>query len=347
MLRKGSEFLLGLFYSDEETLVYDKIKLSYNLSQESIRELKSISFKFLGPLLMTRALYKQQQWRIDYIETSLTPQSRTVIDDTLMQSFICLNSSIQTAQYITNLFSFIGSPYTEDLTLIYEKLDKYIHPSIIQRKLIAQKVHGTGFDFNSLIEEEMKRGIELLEHTLGSPRKIYWEEKIIYSPIAVIKRTLRNGRLESELYTFDLEDSLRTEALNYIPSYYFLGILPDYYEKRMNETLRLFGKDGLYSNINKMKISNPNKEVLYIEEFMTQANDKISYGLILIPDEEKVKESNDLFFYKKKLRNMLNKNNDFERSVIDLNSRINPFDSWNLNSDEALEKIEKSLDGKQ
>ncbi|MFW9773605.1 MAG: hypothetical protein ACFFBY_13195 [Promethearchaeota archaeon] len=347
MLSKGSEFLLGLFYSDEETLVYDKIKLSYNLPEESIRELKSISFKFLGPLLMTRALYKQQQWRIDYIETSLTPQSSMVIDDTLMQSFICLNSSLKTAQYITNLFAFIGSPYTEDLALIYERLDKYIHPSIIQGKFVAQKVHGPDFDFNTLINEEMKRGIDLLEHTLGSPRKIYWEEKTIYTPIAVIKRTLKDGRLNSDLYTFDLEDPLRKEALNQIPSYYFLGILPDYYEKRMNKTLRLFGKDGLYSNINKMKISSPNKVVLYVEEFATRVNEKISYGLILIPDKDNIQESRDLFFYKKKLRNMLDKNNNFERSVIELNSSLNPFDGWNLNSEESLQKIEKSLDKKQ
>ncbi|MFX1497865.1 MAG: hypothetical protein ACFFBH_10085 [Promethearchaeota archaeon] len=347
MLRKGSEFLLGLFYSDEETLVYDNIKLSYNLPEESIRELKSMSFKFLGPLLMTRELYKQKSWKIDYIETSLSPQMSMVVDDTLMQSFACLNSSRKTSGYITNLFTFIGSPYTEDLAMIYERLDKYIHPSLIQEKLIAKKIHGPNFDFNALIEKEMKRGIDLLEHTLGSPRKIYWEEKMTYSPVAVIKRTLRDGILKSDLFTFDLDDPLRTEVLNQIPSYYFMGILPDYYEKRMNETLRLFRKENLYSNIIKIKISNPKKVVLYIEEFISKANNKISYGLILIPSISKVKEAGDLFFYKKKLRSMLDKSEEFERSVIELNSKINPFDNWNLNSNESLQKIEQSLDCKQ
>lgn len=347
MLRKGSEFLLGLFYSDEETLVYDNIKLSYNLSEESIRELKSMSFKFLGPLLMTRELYKQKRWKIDYIETSLSPLTMSVVDDTLMQSFTCLNSSRETAGYITNLFTFIGSPYTEDLAMIYERLDKYIHPSLIQGKLIAKKIHGADFDSNTLIEKEMKRGIDLLEHTLGSPRKIYWEEKMTYFPVAVIKRTLRDKILKSDLFTFDLDDPLRKEALNQIPSYYFMGILPDYYEKRMNEILRLFGKENLYSNITKIKISNPNKVVLYIEEFIYEANNKKSYGLILIPSTNKVKETGDLFFYKKKLRSMLNKIENFERSVIELNSKINPFDNWNLNTNESLQKIEQSLDSNQ
>ncbi len=346
MLRKGSEFLLGLFFSDDQTIVYDNIKLSHDLSKEAIRELKSISFKFLGPLFMTRNLYKQKQWKIDYIETSLTPQLRMKVDDTLMQSFTCLNSTRKTAGYITNLFTFIGSPYTEDLTMIYERLDKFIHPSIIQGKIIAQKIHDTDFDFNLLVEEEIERGIDLLEHTLGSSRKIYWEEKMAYSTVAVIKRTKKDGLLESDLYTFDLDDPLRKEALNCIPSYYFMGILPDYYEKMMNETLRLFGKDGLYSNIIKIKMSNPDMVVLYIEEFITNEDGKTSYGLILIPSNNKVKESRDLFFYKKKLRNMLDKNKNFERAVIELNSRINPFQNWNLNSDESLQNIERSLDSK-
>ncbi|MFW9971493.1 MAG: hypothetical protein ACFFDF_14960 [Candidatus Odinarchaeota archaeon] len=344
MLRKGSEFLLGLFFSDDQTLVYDNIKLSYDLPEKTIRELKSMSFKFLGPLFMTRSLRSQKQWKIDYIETLLTPQMRTVVDETLMQSFTCLNSSKKIAEYITNLFTFIGSPYTEDMTMIYDRLDKYIHPSIIQGKLIGQAIHGAKFDDNLFIENELKRGADLIEHTLGSPRKIYWEEKIAYSVVAVIKRTKKGELLESNLYTFDLDDPLRKEALDHIPSFYFMGILPDYYEKRMNETLRLFGKDGLYSNIVKIKVSNPDMVVIYIEELITDVDGTTSYGLILIPNNKKLKESRDLFFYKKKLRHMLDKNKDFERSVIELNSRINPFEIWNLNSDESLQKIEKSLD---
>jgi hypothetical protein len=346
MLSKGSEFLLGLFYSDEETLVYDNIKLSHSLSKKAIQELKSMSLKFLGPLFMTSDLIKQMEWKIDYIDTTLTPQIEQKIDETLMQSFTCLNSSRKVAGYLTNLFTFIGSPYTEDLTMIYERLDKYIHPSIVQGKLIAQSTYGDDFDLYKFIEDEIKRGTDLIEHTLGSPRKIYWEEKKAYSTVAVIKRTKNNGSLQSDLYTFDLDDPLRKETLEHIPSYYFMSILPDYYERRMNETLRLFGKQNLYSNIIKIKVSNPENVVLYIEEFMTNGDAKVSYGLILIPKNDKIKESGDLFFYKKKLRSMLDKNNDVERSVIELNSRINPFDNWNLNSDETLQKIENLLDSK-
>ncbi|MFX1358421.1 MAG: hypothetical protein ACFFA8_14205 [Promethearchaeota archaeon] len=346
MLRKGSEFLLGLFFSDEQTLVYDHIKLSYDLPEEKVQGLKSMSLKFLGPLFMTRNLFKQDQWKIEYIETSLTPQSRTKVDETLMQSFTCLNSSRKTAEYITSLFTFIGSPYTEDMKIIYEKLDKYVHPSIIQGKLIAQTNYDANFDLNLFVENELKRGADLIEHTLGSPRKIYWEEKMAYSTVGIIKRTIKDGLLESDLYTFDLDDPLRKEALAHIPSFYFMSILPDYYEKRMNETLSLFGKDGLYSNIIKIKVSSPNSVVIYMEELKTYEDGKTSLGLILIPSNEKLKESRDLFFYKKKLLSMLNKNSDFERSVIELHSRINPFENWNLNSDDSFQNIERSLDNK-
>ena len=89
MLSKGSDFLLGLFYSDEETLVYDNIKLSHSLSKEVIQELKAMSLKFLGPLFMTSDLIKQKEWKIDYIETTLSPQTEQKLDETLMQSFNC------------------------------------------------------------------------------------------------------------------------------------------------------------------------------------------------------------------------------------------------------------------
>jgi hypothetical protein len=346
MLGKGSKFLLGLFYSDEDTLVYDNIKLSHSLSKEAIRDLKSISLKFLGPLFMTRALYKQKGWKIECIETTLIPNVGKRFDELPIQSFTCFNSSKETAGYLTNLFTFIGSPYTEDLTMIYERLDKFIHPCIIQGKFIAQKIHHSDFNIYELVDDELQRGTELIEHTLGSPRKMYWEEKKSYSTVAVIKRDKKASLLESDLYTFDVDDPLRKESLNHIPSYYFMGILPDYYEKRMNETLRLFGIEGLYSNIIKIKVSSPDKTVLYVEEFKTDAEGKTSYGLILIPHNHEIKESRDLFFYKKKMRQMLDKNKDFESSIIELNSKINPFDSWNLNSNGSLQEIERVLDSK-
>ncbi|MFW9952058.1 MAG: hypothetical protein ACFFKA_18210 [Candidatus Thorarchaeota archaeon] len=346
MLRKGSEFLLGLFFSDEKTLVYDNIKITHKLPKVNIQELKSISLKFLGPLFMTRNLYIQKQWKIEYIETSLTPQTGKKVDETLLQSMACLNSTRKTAGHTTNLFTFIGSPFTEDLTMIYERLDKYIHPSIAQGKIVSQKINDTNFDFDKFIDDELKRGTELILHALGSPRKIYWEEKKAYSTIAVIKRVKKDRLLESDLFTFDLDDPLRREALNRIPSYYFIGILPDYYEKRMNDTLRLFGIEELYPNIIKIKISNPDTEVLYIEEFITNGDSKIGYGLVLIPENNIIMEANDLFFYKKSLRNMLDKNKGFESSIIEINSRINPFERWNLNSSDSLQNIESRLDKK-
>jgi hypothetical protein len=344
MLGKGSEYILGLFYSDENTLVYDNIN-SQSLSKDDIHNLKVISFKFLGPLFMT--LCKKKGWKIDYIETTLTPEEEKKSNETLLQSFTCLNSSRSITGSFTNLFTFIGSPYTEDISAIYERLKKYIHPSIIQGRIIAQRIYGTDFDYNTFIEDEIKRGTDLIEHTLGMSRKIYWEEKLAYSTIAVIKRTKKDGILQSDLYTYDLDDPLREEALDHIPSYYFMGILPDYYEKRMNETLKLFGKQGLYPNIIKVKVSNPDKEVLYIEEFLINSNEKVSYGLILIPSNNKIKESREIFYYKKKLRFMLDKKKEFERSILEFNSRINPFKNWSLNSEEALHKIERKLDIKK
>ena len=347
MLRKGSEFLLGLFYANEETLVYDNIKLSHRLSKEAIRGLKSISLKFLGPLFMTRELHKQKVWKIDYIETSLTAELGKSIDEALMQSMACLNSSRKTAGYTTNLFSFVGSPYTEDLTMIYDRLDKYIHPSIAQGKIVNQEIYGKEFDGDEFIVDELERGINLIEHNLGSPRRIYWEEKKAYSPVAIIKRTKIKGRLESDLYTYDLDEPLRLVALEHIPSFYFMGILPDYYEKRMNDTLTLFGVEGLYSNIINIKVSNPDTTVLYIEEFSTNGDGKLGYGLILIPHNENMDEAENIFYYKKQLRTLLDKNKDFESSVVEINSKINPFDNWSLNSNESLKRIEGKLDRKE
>ncbi|MFX1571080.1 MAG: hypothetical protein ACFFCV_22300, partial [Promethearchaeota archaeon] len=162
-----------------------------------------------------------------------------------------------------------------------------------------------------------------------------------------IKRTKKNGVYTTDLFTFDLDDVLRKEALEQIPSYYFMGILPDYYEQQMNETLGLFGKNRLNTNVIKIKISNPEKVVLYIEEFATNADGKTSYGLILVPSNEKIEEAHDISFFKKNMRYMLDKNKDFARTIIELHSRINPFEIWNLNSDESLHNIERDLDNRK
>ena len=115
----------------------------------------------------------------------------------------------------------------------------------------------------------------------------------------------------------------------------------------MNDTLTLFGVEGLYSNVINIKVSNPETVVLYIEEFSTNEDGKIGYGLILIPHNEKMNEAENIFYYKKQLRTMLDKNRDFESSVVEINSKLNPFDNWNLNSNESLQKIESILDRKE
>ncbi|MFW9874070.1 MAG: hypothetical protein ACFFG0_13260 [Candidatus Thorarchaeota archaeon] len=49
------EIILGLFYADEDTLVFDNIKCSDDFSEEKRNELKMLSFKFLGPVFLTAA----------------------------------------------------------------------------------------------------------------------------------------------------------------------------------------------------------------------------------------------------------------------------------------------------
>ena len=50
------------------------------------------------------------------------------------------------------------------------------------------------------------------------------------------------------------------------------------------------------------------------------------------------------FHFKKKLRLILDENKNFEETIIEINSRINPFEKWNTNSNESLGKIKDLLD---
>jgi hypothetical protein len=83
-----------------------------------------------------------------------------------------------------------------------------------------------------------------------------------------------------------------------------------------------------------------------MEEFLIENQIRKSYGLILISTGEELSESYEISFFKKKLRLILDKKKNFEESVIEINSRINPFDKWNINSNETLRNIKELLDSK-
>ncbi|MHA2283073.1 MAG: hypothetical protein ACXAC5_19705 [Promethearchaeota archaeon] len=338
------DLLLGLFFSSEDNIIYENIKLSKKLSEEDIQHMHKLPMRFLGPLFMALAYDKEKKWNINFIESTLSSNQEYLIGNSFMQSFLCLNSSVIIEDNMTYLFAFIGSPYTEDPKMIYDKMSDYIHQSIIQGKLIAQKTYGVEFNYNKFVNGELRRGANLIKQSLGSPRKTYPEEKKNYYSIALIERNKIGDNVESNLYTFDTDDPLRTRFLNTIPSYYLMTILPDYFENRIVETLALFEKTEIYPNIRKIKLSSSNKEVLYIEEFLIENQIRKSYGLILISTNEELPECHEISFFKKKLRLILDKKKNFEKTVIEINSRINPFDKWGTDSKEALIKIEDLLD---
>ncbi|MFX1323955.1 MAG: hypothetical protein ACFE8N_03295, partial [Promethearchaeota archaeon] len=247
---------------------------------------------------------------------------------------------------MTYLFAFIGSPYTEDPKILYQKMSKYIHQSIIQGRYVAQETYGAEFNYNKFLKGELKRGGNLIKQSLGSSRKMHWEEKKKYYSVGLIKRIKHGDKVDSNLYTFDIDDPLRKKALKNIPSYYLMAILPDYFESRILETLKLFEKTEIYPNIRKIKLSSSNSEVLYIEEFIIEDQIRKSYGLILISTNEELNESYDVSFFSRKLRLILDNNKKFEKIVIEINSRINPFDKWNTKSKESLNNIRELLDSK-
>lgn len=171
------DLLLGLFFSSEDNIIYENIKLSKKLSEEDIQHMHKLPMRFLGPLFMALAYDKEKKWNINFIESTLSSNQEHLIGNSFMQSFLCLNSSVIIEDNMTYLFAFIGSPYTEDPKMIYDKMSDYIHQSIIQGKLIAQKTYGVEFNYNKFVNGELRRGANLIKQSLGSPRKTYPEEK--------------------------------------------------------------------------------------------------------------------------------------------------------------------------
>lgn len=343
---QNKNFILGLFYSDEKNRVFEEIKINKDLSEKRKLLIKSLSLRFIGPLFLIGAMDKDQKWKLNSIESTLTSYTEKISEPDIIQSFVCLNSPKIFEGTMTNLFTFIGSSYTEDIKLIHQKLIRYIHESIIQGKIVNESVLGGEFEYFGFINKELNRGIDLIEHSLGSARKIYWEEQQTYYCIGIIERK-KSADLEiTNLYTFDFDDPLKNKYLSFIPSYYVMIILPDYYETRIIETLRLFNIVNVYPNIRRISLNYQDKKILYLEEFFMDYDVKKSYGLILINDNKNHEDSNNLIFYKKKIRLILDKNKNFEETVIEINHNINPFEKWNTRSEETLKNIQKLLDNK-
>ena len=357
---KSVSSIVGLFFSDEINLVYENIKFSGDLSLEKKEKLKILPFKFLGPLFLTAASTKEKNWKIEVIESSLSQYQETTIDVDVIQSFFNLNSSIESEDGKTNLFALIGSPYTEDIKVIYDKIVNYIHPSIIQGKIVNESFLGGDFSFKDFIEAELIRGVNLIEMSLGSSRKIEMSlgsSRKLYC-VGFMERKESDNIRESYLYTCDFDDPLKNIYLDNIPSYYVLAILPDYYENRIIETLSLFDKTTIFPNIRAIRMSHEEKKVIYLEEFLMEKNIKKSYGVILIPDNKNLAgllqaaglhgggspQMETMSFYKKKLRQILDKNKNLEETIVEINPIFDPFEKWKTDTEEGLSKIKDLLD---
>ena len=337
----GQELILGLFYSDENNLIYDTF--SQDLTEELENNLKMLSYKFLGPLFFTAASGNGSNWKIEFIESSLSQYQDRTLNADVIQSFFSLNSSIETEDGITNLSVLIGSPYTEDINLIYRKMVEYIHPSIIQGKFTAESIMGGEFKFKNFIQYELDRGLNLIKYTLGSSRKMYWEEQQKYYCVGIIERKIEKNLKISNFYSFDKEDPLRKYILPFIPSFYVMSILPDYYENLINETLTLFNKTSVYSNIRVIRLSFHEKKVLYLEEFVVENGIKKSYGVILIPEIPTIEEGKNLSFFKRNLRLVLDAHKELREILFTINNNF-IFESWPTQSEDDLDNLRTCFD---
>jgi hypothetical protein len=122
-----------------------------------------------------------------------------------------------------------------------------------------------------------------------------------------------------------------------------MAILPDYYEKLIDETLKLFNVTTIHPNIGLIKLHSIEKKVIYLEEYVIDKNMKKSYGVILIEDTEEFNDLNKLSFYKKNLRLILDKNRDFNDIMFKINANFR-FKRWDTLSNESLNDLEANLD---
>lgn len=336
-----NELILGMFYADENNLVYDKINYDENLSLEEKEELRMLSFKFLGPVFLS----KTQKWKINFLESSLYLTQEYAFKADTLQSFFSLNSVQETEDGTTNLFTLIGSSYTEDHKLLYNKLTSYVHPAITQGKIVNESIQGKDFKFKNFIEKELTRGSNLIKYSLGKSRKVYWEEQQKYLCVGLIERKKTDLKKVSNLYTFSQDSQFRKGLVKFIPSYYVMAILPGYYENLVNETLSSFEIKSLNSNIRRIELGYRDLKVIYLEEFSFTKTSKNSLGLILIPvsDKEEIPEVKKLSYYRKKVRLIL----DQKKTLADKIDQINPefsMKKWDILSEKGLNEIKEKLD---
>lgn len=50
-----SEYILGLFYSEENGIIFDNVKVPEDLNEKIKDKIRMLSFKFLGPVFMTES----------------------------------------------------------------------------------------------------------------------------------------------------------------------------------------------------------------------------------------------------------------------------------------------------
>jgi len=347
LVRYGMEIsknaILGLFFADENEMVYDKIKISEGLTEERENNLKMLSFKYLGPVFLTEMCNKGNPWNIDLVESALILQNQSSYDEKRFQSFFNINSSNESIDGVTNLSALIASPYTEDIKEIADGLSDYILPSIIQGKIVGENFLGSRFKYSKFIQGELTRGLDLINYSLGSSRKVYWEEQRKYYCVGIIERIVSKYYKASNLFTFDKDASLRKKCLKFIPSYYIMAILPDYYEKLIDETLKLYNVTSISPNIRLIKLHSHEKKVIYLEEYVADKNIKKSYGVILIEDPEEFNDSHKISFYRKNLRLILDQNKVNHDIMLKINPKFT-FTRWDTLSNEHLNDLEASLD---
>jgi len=342
---ESREIILGMFYSDYNNLIHDSIKYSEDFSQEIKEQIRMLPFKFLGPVFLTSSSVEGNNWKIDLIESSLSMHHETKMRDMeiMIQSFINLNSSLIFEDGVTNLFALIASPHTEDIKPIYDKMTQYIHPSINQGIMINKRRLGRKFKEARFIREELNRGINLVDYYLGSSRKMYWEEEQKYYCIGVIERKVSGDLKTSNLYTFDKDDLLRRIHVHSIPSFYVMAIIPVFYENLVFETLKIFGRKNLLSNIRQINLSNEQKKIVYYEEFIIDKGEKTSLGVILIQNDDNQGESHNISHYKKHLRQILDQNIDFGENLMKINPHFS-LAKWSTSNEEDLNNIHAYLD---
>ena len=84
---KVFDAILGLFFANEEENVYDKIKISEDLTEERENNLKMLSFKYLGPVFLTEMCNQGNPWNIDFVESALMLQDQGTFNEKSFQSF--------------------------------------------------------------------------------------------------------------------------------------------------------------------------------------------------------------------------------------------------------------------